>query len=363
MKKELSSKFATGLVLAGTGIILALFACIIYCVDPLMQYHTPWFGLNMIVCNVWDDITTDARTMEIYYDPGVAKNEDYDSVLVGSSMVQCADTSWFDAAFDCNTEKLTISGLTVAENVLLFDRIFNSHDVKYVFWNYDTRNFTDISDLEDGFPMYLWDEEPLNDVNYLLNKYIMFENLKTMYEYNVYGNWDTNGTNEAYKWGVDEKEFDSSVLVKMQEAQQQVSVPSDYYLEVCKENVEQFIPYIENHPNTTFYISLPPYSIFKWYDYKMSGTLDAVLAAEQYGVSRFLQYDNVVITSLQADKELITNLDYYCDASHHRTNVNQMIINCMKSGEYQLTKDNYMEEIDKIKEITNETDYSVLLGE
>lgn len=363
MGKEISAKHGTVLVLGGTGSLLFIFATIIFCFDPLMQYHLPWFDMNMIVCNVWDDTTPGQKTMEIYYDPGIARNAEYDSALVGSSMVQCADAEWFDDAFGCNTEKLTISGMSVKENVLLFNNIFEKKDVKYIFWNYDVANFTEYEELAEGFPMYLWDENPFNDINYLLNKYMMFENLKLMYEYNRYGHWSSHGTNEAYKWDVDSKEFDVNSVLLFDEKQPQESLPKDYYLEICEKNINEFIPFIEEHPNTIFYISLPPYSVLKWYGFKLSGTLDATLAAEEYGVSRLLEFDNVIITSLQTETDIVTDLSYYSDVSHHKTVVNQMIVDAMKNGTNMLTKDNYLIEIRKIKEIVEETDYSTLLEE
>ncbi len=362
MKKKLSYKVSTFIVLSGTAFCLFVFMLVIYCMDPLMQYHLPWFHMNMIISNSWNDETS-SKTMETYYNPGIAANADYDSALVGSSMVECADTSWFDEAFHCNTEKLTISGITIKENVLLFRNIFKNREVKNIFLSIDTSNFTVDTELDKRFPMYLWDDKPLNDVNYLLNKYLMFKNVIIMYEYNKYGNWNENGTNEAYKWGVDEKPFDTAVFETIRQIQKGKELPKNYYIEICDNNMNQITPFIEAHPETKFYISLPPYSILKWYSMELEGTLDATLAAEKYGVEKLLAYDNVHITSLQGREDIITDLNLYCDASHHNTSVNQMIIDSMKAGNDRVTKDNYQEEIDKIKLLVEKTNYAAWLGE
>jgi len=157
--------------------------------------------------------------------------------------------------------------------------------------------------------------------------------------------------------------FDIAVFETVKQLQKGKELPLDYYIEICDNNMNQMTPFIEAHPETKFYISLPPYSILKWYSMELEGKLDATLAAEKYGVEKLLEYDNVYITSLQSREDIITDLNLYCDASHHNTSVNQMIIDSMKSGDDRLTKDNYKEEIEKIKTVVEKTDYAVWLGE
>lgn len=60
-------------------VIIAIFTVV---VDPLFQYHKPFF--NIYIRN------------ERYQNPGILKNFDYDSVLTGSSMTENFRVSWFE---------------------------------------------------------------------------------------------------------------------------------------------------------------------------------------------------------------------------------------------------------------------------
>ena len=91
-KKYIISTIALALLaLIVVGIINVLF-------DPLFIYHKPLFGLQPVITN------------ERYQNAGVAKNFDYDNVIIGNSLSQNFKPSDFNEGFGGNTVKLTSAG-------------------------------------------------------------------------------------------------------------------------------------------------------------------------------------------------------------------------------------------------------------
>ena len=67
-------------------------------IDPLFQYHKPWFGLKPVV--------TDER----YHNAGIAKTFDYDNVIIGNSLAENFYVSDVEKMFGGKTVKLTAAG-------------------------------------------------------------------------------------------------------------------------------------------------------------------------------------------------------------------------------------------------------------
>ena len=70
--------------IAYTLLVLAAIAALVIIIDPFTRYHAPWFGLA--------PVETDERTTAI----GLARNLDYDTALVGSSMSENFNYKWFE---------------------------------------------------------------------------------------------------------------------------------------------------------------------------------------------------------------------------------------------------------------------------
>jgi hypothetical protein len=54
-----------------------------------------------------------------------------------------------------------------------------------------------------------------------------------------------------------------------------------------------------------------------------------------------LESDNIHLFSFFTAEHVICDPNNYKDVAHHRGSINDWILQCMKEGEYELTKDNY----------------------
>ena len=147
--------------------------------------------------------------------------------------------------------------------------------------------------------------------------------------------------------------------------------------EVTKEETDEFFGYlrqnletnvltiIREHPDVEFYLFFPPYSICWWDTLNQKGTavLERRIDMEKYAIEKMLQYENVRLFSFFNKYDLICNLDNYVDDIHYTGDVNNLILQWMKSGEYELTKENYEDYIAKERAFYTSYDYDQLFGE
>lgn len=69
---------------------------------------------------------------------------------------------------------------------------------------------------------------------------------------------------------------------------------------------------------------------------------------------------NIKLYSFSSNFELTCNLDNYRDINHYGGWINSYILECMKNDEYLLTKDNYKEYLEDIRNFYGSYDYSSL---
>ena len=98
-----------------------------------------------------------------------------------------------------------------------------------------------------------------------------------------------------------------------------------------------FLPYIEQHPDTQFMFFFPPYSLLSWYQTYENGTLELDLHQKQALIEVLLAYDNVQVYDFQARADWICDLDNYIDARHYSGAINDAMAEAMAAGENRVT--------------------------
>ena len=147
-------------------LLLCILAVVLF--DPFFQYHKPLPGLKAVL------------TDKEYQCTGSLKTFDYDSVIAGSSVAENYYNDWFNKGFDCTVIKAIRSYGATADLCFLLDIAFEHQDIKYVFYNLDPSALT--ADAQTtyeltGCPMYLYDDNYINDIEYWLNKGVLMEKI------------------------------------------------------------------------------------------------------------------------------------------------------------------------------------------
>lgn len=331
-----------------TLVIVIMFGTVMYCFDPLLQYGTE------------GSIFSYYTYTEIYGNPGIAKNYEYNAVFLGSSMVENADVSEIDRLFDCKTVKLPYSGGSSYNHKHILDVCYQSgNDIDKVFWALDEYAFTTDKDTPRyPLPEYLYDYDKTNDLSYILN-------LDVFYYYIVKNTFRTLANRQEPfmkdgSWCEDETIYNrNNALASIDyPLEANASLGKDIYAASLHDNLRyNVLPFVQEHPETEFYFYFPPYSISYWYMSKQAGTLDAEIHILNTVVEELLRYDNVRIFFFQDEESIITNLDNYKDYSHFKPSINSEMSNQMANGQNRLTAETYQRRIDSFHAYLTEFDY------
>lgn len=314
----------------GSGSLLLLCIVVVVLFDPFFQYHKPLPGLKAVL------------TDKEYQCVGSLKNFDYDSVIAGSSVSENYNNRWFDEGFDCTSIKAIRSYGATADLCYLLEIAFKEHDLKYVFYNLDPSALSadPVTTYEStGCPMYLYDDNYFNDIEYVLNKDVLFEKIPYLIANSFIGDYDEGNSYNWAQW----KQFNSDMILGLYIRKLSINEmkPADYYKSNLDENLALLTSQIASHPDTVFKISVPPYSMLWWDNIYRNGDTESYLYNMETAMETLLSYDNVELYFFLNDREIVTDLENYMDILHFSPEINEYICNSLVEGSHLITKDNY----------------------
>lgn len=309
-------------------LLFALCAAAVFFADPFFHYHAPWFGLKAV------------QSDKEYQVPGALDHLTYDSLIVGSSVAENNDNSWYDESFDCTAIKAIRSYGATADLCWFLDRADETHpNLKYVFYNIDPSSLHGIPETmfaASGCPMYLYDRNPFNDVEYLFNRTVLFEKIPYMIVKSARGYDEA----KSYNWW-ETKTFSEEAARSHFEIPEETAeeAPGDADKDRLTANIALIKAQVTAHPDTQYYFFFPPYSVL-WWDYTYrTGDLAKTLYEEKACMEELLAFDNVKLFSFQADPDIVCNLDNYMDGLHFRPEINHQMCDAMAEGRYQILSD------------------------
>lgn len=331
-----------GYVTAG----MALVALFVFLIDPFYHYHKAWFGLPVILENA------------VYQTSGPARNFEYDSVIVGTSMTENFHASWFDETHGWNTLKLSYSGARTDDLKAILGQIFmREKSPENIVLDVNTYQLTvDPCSAYVTRPEYLYDSSFITDVSYLYNQDVLLACMDRIWAklQKKESNLDT-----AYTWE-DEEVFGKEKTLESEKKVRSEMSESHISMEICDANLENITTFIAEHPETNFYVFYPPYSMLYWEREMLRGDLEEVMAIFQRSIERLMEYENVKIYYFQNQKEIISDLENYRDATHYRPEYNKYICECFQTKENLLTTENYEKTLQEMYEYVLNFDYDAM---
>ncbi|MBP3784345.1 MAG: hypothetical protein J6I68_13960 [Butyrivibrio sp.] len=336
---------------------LSMCAALVIYVDPFFHYHASIKGFPYVVDN------------QLSQNPGMATHMDYNGCIIGSSMTVNFDTDDFKELLGYDTVKLSYSGAYPKDDYNILSIVFDENTyarknrpMGAVFFAMDIPTMTaDTEETKYPLPDYLYDRNLLNDVNYVLNKDVLFQYIlrpviqgKGSDLSEIYASW---WTPEYYniQW----------VMHTYEEPEKSdVIYTEGDVLPQTKANLEKnILPFVQEHPETEFYFFFPPYSILYWHNLKQEGFYDAAFAQYQYVADTLLQYPNVHLYYFQTMDE-VTDLSNYADYSHYKPEINRYMVECFNNGNYEIKSSDEMKEaLIKMKGIVESFDYDELFSQ
>ena len=341
-------------------VFIAIGACV-YKVDPFFHYHKPDVSKYFYVID-----------NERSQNDGIEKHFDYNAVITGSSMTQNFKTSEMDEIFGCNSIKVPFAGASFKE---LDDNIATAlranPEVKIVVRGLDMGRLSDSADIMrmdlGDYPTYLYDSNPFNDVNYLLNKDVVLERVYPMIResrageapgitsFDEYSRWQEN-----YSYGIDSVK-EASPEAFSSEKKGENSHLSQEEKDTIRENITlNLTDLADEYPEVQFYYFYTPYSIASWKKLNSSGTLQKRFEIIEYVTELIVPHENIRLYYYDYRHDITTDLNNYRDHIHYASWVNSIILRLMHDDEGRLTESNYKSVLQQELDYYSSYDYDSL---
>lgn len=354
-KNKIISKYNTWIIgtLVLTLAALILFAAFTIYIDPWFHYHAPLKKYAYPLNNA------------VYQNDGILRNFKYNSLIIGTSMTENFKTSEANELFHEEFIKIPCAGEGYKRANDLLTRAYKSgHDIKYVIRSIDYTKLIRDKDYYEysGYPLYLYNDNIFDDLNYVLNKSVFINQTYDVIRYTKEGNTTTSF--DVYNnWSAYRTYGMQAVLSSyhLEEKAQHIQTLTDEERIMVQENVRQNVKtLILQHPETTFYLFFPPYSICYWDELHNNGQVDWRIDAEEIAIKELIDIPNVKLFSFCDDFDLICNLDNYADQAHYGEWVNSWMLEWMYADKHLLTEDNYQKYLETIRTFYNTYDYASL---
>ena len=337
---------------------LAAIALMNWKVDPFQQYRL-----------APADQARFPRALQRYINPGLARNADYDLVLTGSSLMENYDLPEVNRLCNAKSINLATSAMAGFEQRKILEVALRHRAPRRVVMTLDFNSFappidSSLPEIADPLPLYLYDENTLNDFRYLIGGPVTMRSLSILHGVRI-GNFSTN-FNRAWSWDHEVtfsrarvlKDIDSTNINRRfkQGPRTRERMHANFDANIAA--------LIEQHPGTEFSLVFPPYSIVVWADFVQRGQLDVSLEFKRYVFRRLGALPNARILDMQWDAEIIQNLDLYTDIYHFNPAINLRMLEaaCGTETRYRVTDKSLDEFEASVRQQTSQVDVSRLLA-
>ena len=338
MYKQALKKYFIILLSVGTVVFSG-----IYIRDPYMLFHKKWFNNEKIYNNM---------RIQNY---GLIKYGDFDSIILGSSMLENTSAKEASEKLNARFVNLSIMGSSFYERSKVLTLAFQYKELKHIIFSLDYK-FSKPHDINDTFYPKLYEEETSAKFNiYMTTKALscIFLNSECdMIAYNLDrpNAWYTMPEHKRRFGGFENwlKYHEEDGQIKMAFTDL-LSSPKD--LEATQKNYKQMIDTeilpILHQQKTRYSIIIPPYSILWWA--KRKNNLDKYFEPYEYLISQTADMSNVKIYWFY-DTDMISDIRQYKDLTHYHETNNSKQIDAIKNGTNIINAKNYK---DKFKNFKN----------
>lgn len=332
--------------------LIMIVSGVIIIIDPFFHYHKPLIFINYFMDN----------NQQRYMNDGIVKRFEYNAIITGTSMTENFKNSQFDKLFHTNSIKVPFSGGSYKEvNNILQVALKNNKNIKYILRGLDYGEINEKFDKMsyDSYPEYLYDNNLFNDYKYILNRGAFFQSLlnilksfskKEKINFDEYSSWRSDKNKKG-------KEIVLRTYKRLQKEKVEKVLSKEEIKKIDKNIEENVIKVPKKYPDVKFIYFITPYSIVYWDELNQKNELKKQIRAEEYMIEKILEVPNIELYSFYSNYDLVTDLKNYKDSEHYIGEINDRILNWIKTGEYRLSKENYKEYIRKNLEFYKNYNY------
>jgi hypothetical protein len=362
MLKQMSNASKNLLKFLGvSGLVMLLAVALNFVVDPLQVFRPARMFAAMY--------SPDSRLQ----DAGLIQSQDFDTVFMGTSLAIHFRQSDIDRILGVHSLKLSLNGSSSVEQNFVLAAALERHP-KLVLWELDDWIFPDAPDIDSnaflpanlyrrnakGFASYLFSGSmaresawilarsiPLIEkpVAWLTNGVIFKFPLANVDDINVLRpGFDVAGTYNAKKAMAAFRHITDPVRSVY------LADGIDYDMRV--RNFERDMAgLIAAHPDVTFEIYFPPYSILQWVAMRDAspGTFDEVYKFTAYVSQRLMSFPNVRLFDFREVKDVTHDLNNYADVIHHSPTIDLKVLSWLAEGKYRVDSSAPTASLDRLK--------------
>lgn len=292
-------------------VVLSLVTAFNYYVDPFTYYHQPWTPINL-------------SKNQRYANPGLARNQDYELVVLGTSHVMEISSSRLTEITGQKSINLPFTAGLIREMVELLRLVLEQDKAGTIILEMNFPSFSlgdAVSNYPDEFPMYLYRPRMEMPFRYLMS----FDTLRTSFQALdkpgriTLDNKDDIGARQYGRervvaaWNFQNRTWDAKRLEFWAGHQAGIQSPG--------EMIEaRLVPLFEAHPDVAFQLFLPPTSILFFLHHASLSANDF----ERWMAFRDMlgavadRFEHVSLHDFQTAFELTTDLDQYRDLGHFK---------------------------------------------
>ena len=314
------------------GVAIAAFiaaAAFVVWVDPFQQYHlASRFAPRFYFLH------------HRYINPGLARNQAYDTVVIGSSIMENTRNDFVAHACGGSAVNLSMPAMSASEQRLMIETAFANRSLKRVIAVLDFNEFSggvdERQDVAGPLPRYLYDRNPFNDLPYLLSADVLAKAWRIVTDDR--SERFTSDPNAAWFWGNVVRFGREHVLrgLDLDHLNARYRQPQRTLGGMRASFAHNLLPLLRSHPETEFDLVWPPYSILVWIDFAQRDQLDVTFAFKRYVVSAVASLPNVHITDLQGERAITHDLDRYDDIYHFDPAANESLVQSACAGTHRV---------------------------
>jgi len=323
-----------------------------YIVDPFQQYRVKTFYK-----------VSYSQDKERYKNAGFAKNYEYDSVIVGTSMTEnfiISETQNI-LGYKKSIKLCTAGGSAREQSVIMETAIINNKNIKNILWGLDVfAFFGEQKRLENTFPIYLYDQNVFNDYKYLMSIDTLKESFKELsYQFVKPKDSIIFKYNLMYQWQHhQEKNFTLEHFLESWINRDKNLIEYDQKFSFLKNNFDlNFVKIIKDNPQINFKIFFPPYSILYFKSLEEKKLLKDTLEFKKYIFQVIGNFNNVEIYDFYIASKVTNDFSNYRELMHYHQKINTWILKEIKNNNYLVTKDNFDKYEKKLRKQIN--DYNI----
>lgn len=361
--------------------------------DPMHIFHKAPFPKNLFYRNIFDEDVARQNA-------GIINNYDFDSIILGSSMLQNTSAEEASSLLESNFVNLSSGGALTTDRALWLEYALKKKTINNAILALNGFSRDDqFSDWQtrDSYD-FLYNDYYLDDIKIYLNKkyflaavcqIYLFESLgckgkfKTIEDrvewfsfQETYNNIPRFGGIDNWISAADHPDVKSSleILGNFAQCQKEKNCQkTSFDNKLFEDHINSFsnvnesfdnhiFKYAELYQNTNFNLIFPPFPRITYAIWEQSntGVYDDYISAISYIIKKSESVKNISVYGFD-DMPFVDNINNYIDLSHHHPDFNSMILKSIRDKKHILTSKNVKEYINTIKLLAQTYDISKIL--